>query len=427
MNHLKVTSTVKQTMLALLKLKIPAILVAKLLDINLVTLQKHIPQEYKDDGEAFPEKMNERKLSLLYLYAELLADEVGVAAETGIHQIVGLKQLLPAYLRLDLWEQFLAGVISYKNAVECNTFSSDVSEGYRGLIEVLYPSYKIKLSAKEVLQKILIAMHREELPYPSTAEIGSARKALMPYVKKEMTGSRNTYFDTTFVSVLHGMLHKMDERQMVIVGAYFDLTDITTVKVGELSEKYQLTLQRIGFIKNKGLEKIARWLARDFGSLPDRTMADYVGMTIAASVVYEKLKKIESATAFEFNTLTRNVMILANYIQADNKDGLKKDAMEIIGKLLPSSLDERANKNFELYKKLQIPLEDLELSVRAFNCVKAAQINSLADLVLYTQEELLKFRNFGQKSLSEIEQVLYERGLHFGMNVNEIEYYYPNE
>ena len=70
-------------------------------------------------------------------------------------------------------------------------------------------------------------------------------------------------------------------------------------------------------------------------------------------------------------------------------------------------------------KVLGTPLEDLELSVRAFNCLKAAKINSLSELVQYTQEELMKFRNFGQKSLSEIEQVLNERGLHFGMDINK--------
>ena len=71
----------------------------------------------------------------------------------------------------------------------------------------------------------------------------------------------------------------------------------------------------------------------------------------------------------------------------------------------------------QLRKVLNTPLEDLELSVRAFNCLKAAKINSLSELVQYTQEELMKFRNFGQKSLSEIEQVLHERGLSFGMDI----------
>lgn len=74
----------------------------------------------------------------------------------------------------------------------------------------------------------------------------------------------------------------------------------------------------------------------------------------------------------------------------------------------------------QLRKVLKTPLEDLDLSVRAFNCLKAAKINSLSELVQYTQEELMKFRNFGQKSLAEIEQVLHDRGLRFGMELSKM-------
>jgi DNA-directed RNA polymerase subunit alpha len=74
----------------------------------------------------------------------------------------------------------------------------------------------------------------------------------------------------------------------------------------------------------------------------------------------------------------------------------------------------------QLRKVLKTPLEDLDLSVRAFNCLKAAKINSLSELVQYEQEDLMKFRNFGQKSLAEIEQVLGERGLHFGMDLHKM-------
>jgi len=74
----------------------------------------------------------------------------------------------------------------------------------------------------------------------------------------------------------------------------------------------------------------------------------------------------------------------------------------------------------QLRKVLKTPLEDLDLSVRAFNCLKAAKINSLSELVQYEQEDLMKFRNFGQKSLSEIEQVLIERGLSFGLDLQKM-------
>ena len=70
-------------------------------------------------------------------------------------------------------------------------------------------------------------------------------------------------------------------------------------------------------------------------------------------------------------------------------------------------------------KLLKTSLEDLDLSVRAYNCLKAAKINSLGELVKYDMHELLKFRNFGKKSLVEIEELLQNKGLTFGMDLTK--------
>ncbi len=70
-------------------------------------------------------------------------------------------------------------------------------------------------------------------------------------------------------------------------------------------------------------------------------------------------------------------------------------------------------------KLLKTSLEDLDLSVRAYNCLKAAKINSLGEMVKYDTHELLKFRNFGKKSLVEIEELLQDKGLTFGMDLSK--------
>jgi DNA-directed RNA polymerase subunit alpha len=70
-------------------------------------------------------------------------------------------------------------------------------------------------------------------------------------------------------------------------------------------------------------------------------------------------------------------------------------------------------------KLFKTSLEDLDLSVRAYNCLKAAKINSLAEMVKYDTHELLKFRNFGKKSLVEIEELLHDKGLTFGMDLSK--------
>jgi DNA-directed RNA polymerase subunit alpha len=67
---------------------------------------------------------------------------------------------------------------------------------------------------------------------------------------------------------------------------------------------------------------------------------------------------------------------------------------------------------------LKTKLVDLDLSVRALNCLKAAEIETLGDLVQYDKNDMLKFRNFGKKTLVEIEELLANKGLTFGMDLS---------
>src|SRR5690606_26627023 len=69
----------------------------------------------------------------------------------------------------------------------------------------------------------------------------------------------------------------------------------------------------------------------------------------------------------------------------------------------------------ELARMLSRPVEELELSVRAANCLKAASIRTLGDLVSRTEGEMLQFHNFGKKSLDEIKAILDTMGLTLGM------------
>lgn len=71
-----------------------------------------------------------------------------------------------------------------------------------------------------------------------------------------------------------------------------------------------------------------------------------------------------------------------------------------------------------LYTKLRLPISELELSVRSSNCLKDANIKTIGDLVKRQESELLEFRNFGKKSLSEIQDILKAMGLSLGMKVD---------
>ncbi|MBN2037123.1 MAG: DNA-directed RNA polymerase subunit alpha [Chitinispirillaceae bacterium] len=90
------------------------------------------------------------------------------------------------------------------------------------------------------------------------------------------------------------------------------------------------------------------------------------------------------------------------------------------GELEPVEMVIRDEKMEKLRQLLKMRVDELELSVRSANCLRAANIHSLADLVRNQEAEMLKYKNFGRKSLVELNQVLGNLGLQFGMDVEAI-------
>jgi DNA-directed RNA polymerase subunit alpha len=114
------------------------------------------------------------------------------------------------------------------------------------------------------------------------------------------------------------------------------------------------------------------------------------------------------------------------------KDALKEAAKILIyhfmlfsdEKITLDSDDKLANEEFDeevlhMRQLLKTKLIDLDLSVRALNCLKAAEVDTLGDLVKFNKNDLLKFRNFGKKSLTELDELLESMSLSFGMDVSK--------
>ncbi len=113
------------------------------------------------------------------------------------------------------------------------------------------------------------------------------------------------------------------------------------------------------------------------------------------------------------------------------KDALKEAAKILIHHFMLFS-DERISLNLEdtnaaeefdedvlhMRQLLKTKLSDQDLSVRALNCLKAAEVDTVGELVRFNRSDLLKFRNFGKKSLTELDELLTSLNLHFGMDVS---------
>jgi DNA-directed RNA polymerase subunit alpha len=86
----------------------------------------------------------------------------------------------------------------------------------------------------------------------------------------------------------------------------------------------------------------------------------------------------------------------------------------------PEEEEEEVDREAErMYDNLKRSVEELELSVRSYNCLKNADIKTIGELVQKTEAEMLKTKNFGRKSLNEIKEILGEMGLSFGMKLGE--------
>jgi DNA-directed RNA polymerase subunit alpha len=84
---------------------------------------------------------------------------------------------------------------------------------------------------------------------------------------------------------------------------------------------------------------------------------------------------------------------------------------------MKTETEEFDESSLHMRQLLKTKLVDMDLSVRALNCLKAAEVDTLGDLVSFAKSDLLIFRNFGKKSLTELEDLVDNKGLTFGMNV----------
>jgi DNA-directed RNA polymerase subunit alpha len=158
--------------------------------------------------------------------------------------------------------------------------------------------------------------------------------------------------------------------------------------------------------------------------------------TIAVDSIFTPIKNVNySIENYRVEQKTDYEKLVFN-IKTDGsihpKDALKESAKILIHHFMlfsdekitldtevKSAAEEFDETSLHMRQLLKSKLVDMDLSVRALNCLKAADVETLGDLVSYNKNDLLKFRNFGKKSLTELEELVISKGLSFGMNVSK--------
>lgn len=186
---------------------------------------------------------------------------------------------------------------------------------------------------------------------------------------------------------------------------------------------------------NKGADfKIELRIGRGHGYVPaeENKMPDQPIGSIPLDAIYTPIKNVSYRVE---NTRVQQRTDYEKLILEITTDGsiTPDDSLTYAGKILRDHINLFINFEIEpeeeeavevdeealrVRKLLKMPVDELELSVRSYNCLMAANIKTIGDLVRRDEQEMLKFRNFGRKSLQELTQILEEKGLRFGMDVD---------
>ncbi|GFZ91688.1 DNA-directed RNA polymerase subunit alpha [Aquaticitalea lipolytica] len=130
---------------------------------------------------------------------------------------------------------------------------------------------------------------------------------------------------------------------------------------------------------------------------------------------YEKLvfEIITDGSIAPKDALTEAAKILIHHFMLFSDERITLEADEI------AQTETYDEESLHMRQLLKTKLVDMDLSVRALNCLKAAEVDTLGDLVSFNKNDLMKFRNFGKKSLTELEELVNVKGLNFGMDLSK--------
>ena len=130
---------------------------------------------------------------------------------------------------------------------------------------------------------------------------------------------------------------------------------------------------------------------------------------------YEKLvfEIITDGSINPQDALTEAAKILIHHFMLFSDERITLEADEI------AQTETYDEESLHMRQLLKTKLIDMDLSVRALNCLKAAEVDTLGDLVSFNKNDLMKFRNFGKKSLTELEELVNVKGLNFGMDLSK--------
>ena len=183
---------------------------------------------------------------------------------------------------------------------------------------------------------------------------------------------------------------------------------------------FELTIEKgRGYIpaeENKNIDSALGLIAIDSIFTPVKNVKYTIeNYRVEQKTDYEKLvfEIITDGSIHPKDALTEAAKTLIHHFLLFSDERITLEADEI------AQTETYDEESLHMRQLLKTKLIDMDLSVRALNCLKAAEVDTLGDLVSYNKNDLMKFRNFGKKSLTELEELVILKGLSFGMDLSK--------
>lgn len=391
---------------------LPARIIAAAMDIVPKTLEGYQRKLNVTDYEQV-KGIRAGQLRMLELYSSWIAnpDEFRLLA-TGTKK--DLLFILWKELRLGSLELYLKGILEATQWFNKPTFDNGIPEPEQQFMNTIFLHQfdarrkTIHQTAKEYVHEIMKLLQSGFFPFPTAEQFHDRLECFANWVQPFLRKNKENVAPFITLQVRDHLrqilVHDapLTSREWAVIEKRFNMQ-----WSDELSEIDSLSPERIKQLYAKAIKKAYF----RFEIFADR-LGHYPFTLLKAYQDQQQLQQRLSELQIQHHNLTKlsgeqhtRIMFLRSKAVLTSEDRKK----------LGEDFETDALSNGMSLSLLKTPLEDLDLSIRAFNCLKATKLNFLWELVQQTPGRLLECRNFGKKSLVEIECLLHEKGLSFGI------------
>jgi len=405
---------------------VPMIIIAEVCEVNYQTITKHTKVIREDLIKKFTPKT--LSLEMLKLYAWALVDPDGFTTELGYSE--KMKTAIYRYLQLEKWLIYIQGVLNTINSYEEITFDPEITLPYQNLIRAIFNNERQhKINSKDIFTDIIkdIFINKK---CPDAENIKRPDIILKPFLEKVLIKKKKIGFfipKKFQLNLIKKIPKILTENQFKVINYYYNLNNEDTIELKDMVDLIGTSKEKIRQLKESSLLKIKKDVL--ISNIPD--WCNSINIILYQSEEIENLSNKLMEMEKLLNKVTSAGELIANQILIDKKpEEIYLQTKKAIIAFLPYCENQLSDnkimpEDYPGYNTAQLEnllkhRNDLDLNVRLYNCLKGAKIYYLWQLCQYKLTDLEKFRNLGKKSLAELEYIVKENGLSFGIEFDPV-------